>query len=56
MDIRYWWAAQKAKAGEVVLLHKETGKMLADMHTKPVGGELFQFLSSGTMGERDTDI
>jgi hypothetical protein len=50
LDIRYWWGAERARAGELVFLYKPTKEMIADVLTKPLVGALFIVLSDRMLG------
>jgi hypothetical protein len=46
LNVRHFFARDRIKTGDIILLHKPTKEMLADVMTKPVTGELFRTLIS----------
>jgi hypothetical protein len=50
LNVRHFFARERIRNGEIILLHKPTKEMLADVMTKPVTGELFRNLISQIRG------
>ena len=46
IDIRYFFVKDRVDSGEVVLEHKPTEEMVADVLTKPLQGDTFKYLAS----------
>ena len=46
---RFFWITDRIKCGEVVVEHVGTDRMLADLLTKPIQGELFRRLRGGVL-------
>jgi hypothetical protein len=51
LNIRFLFAGQKAREGEIVLVHKSTKEMIADMLTKPLAAETFFYLRDRLCGK-----
>ena len=50
VDIRYFFVKDRIEAGEIVVEHMGTDRMLADGMTKPLQGELFRRMRKAMMG------
>lgn len=51
IDIRYFYLKDRVDMGDLRFQHKSTGKMIADILTKPLSGELFKTLRKELLGE-----
>ena len=49
INARYFWITDRIKCGEVIVEHLGTDRMLADLLTKPIQGELFRRLRGGVL-------
>jgi hypothetical protein len=50
VDISYFFVKDRIDAGEVIVEHMRTDRMLADGMTKPLQGELFRRMRKAVMG------
>jgi hypothetical protein len=50
INVRYFFASDRVKSGEIVLKHKPTAQMLADIFTKPLIGNSFRSIRDAMMG------
>lgn len=50
LNVRHFFARDKEKSGEVMLVYKKTKEMIADIHTKPLSGWLFKELTHKLSG------
>ena len=50
LNIRHFFARDRVQTGDIELVYKPTGEMIADMMTKPVTGRLFNKLGSELTG------
>jgi hypothetical protein len=44
LGVRYFWAKEKVKDGDITILYCATENMIADIHTKPKHGKVFRIL------------
>jgi hypothetical protein len=44
VNIRYYWLRDREEKGEVNIVHIGTDEMIADIFTKPLQGERFNYL------------
>ena len=56
LNIRYFFAKDRAGAGEIKLEYMPTADMLADMLTKPLAGETFKQLMKQLYGHKATPV
>mgnify|MGYP003386305885 CR=1 FL=1 len=50
LNVRHFFARDREKSGDIVMIYKPTDEMIADIMTKPVTGGLFEKLSSKLAG------
>jgi len=50
LNVRHFFARDREKLGDIVLIYKPTNEMIADIMTKPVTGMLFDKLSKELVG------
>jgi hypothetical protein len=50
LNVRHFFARDREKLGDIVLIYKPTDEMIADIMTKPVTGILFEKLSNQLVG------
>ena len=50
LNVRYFFARDKIKSKEIIIEHKPTNDMIADLMTKPVGGATFHNLRFKMLG------
>jgi len=50
LNVRHFFARDREKLGDIVLIYKPTNEMIADIMTKPVTGMLFNKLSKELVG------
>ena len=50
LNVRHFFAKDREKMGDIVLIYKPTGEMIADIMTKPVTGILFDKLGNTLVG------
>jgi hypothetical protein len=50
LNVRHFFARDRIRTGDIILVHKPTKEMLANVMTKPVTGELFRTLISQIQG------
>ena len=52
LNVRYFFMVDRILSKELCLAYMPTGKMIADLMTKPVNGKLFLYLRDLLMGLR----